>query len=74
MADNIEKLRFKKGDKVWKTSGYSYSGEVRAAFHNRKGAARYVVEMIGSNGGGMLHIFNANQLALHTGPLARTED
>jgi hypothetical protein len=40
------------GDRIKKPKGYSFDGEVRV-----------VAELIGDNGGGMLHIFSLSQLA-----------
>lgn len=51
------------GDAVVKASGYRFPGEVRAAFTNRAGEVRYVVEATGADYAGMLHIFSPDQLA-----------
>lgn len=50
------------GDRVEKTSGYPFPGEVRAVFTTRAGATRYVVEATGPAYAGMLNIFNGDQL------------
>jgi len=55
----------KVGDKVRKIKGYQFTGIVVAVFQNSKGQVRVVVEHSGSqteSSGGMLHIFNTNQL------------
>ena len=55
----------KVGDKVRKIKGYQFKGIVVAVFQNSKGQVRVVVEHEGSqteSSGGMLHIFNTNQL------------
>jgi len=52
------------GSRVRKHSGYPFPGEVRAAFTNRAGDLRYVVEATGADYVGMLHIFSPAQLAL----------
>lgn len=51
------------GDLIRKPRGYSFNGEVRSVFTNRAGETRIVAELIGENGGGMLHIFSPSQLA-----------
>lgn len=51
---------FKTGDRVVKPKGYPFPGEVRAAFTNKAGKPRYVVELDGVSG--LLHIFNGEQL------------
>ena len=51
--------KFKVGDKVYKPNGYSFPGEVRAAFTNTHCEDRYVVELADN---GMLHIFTETQL------------
>jgi len=54
---------FRVGDRVSKISGYRFDGEIRSVFTNTAGDLRCVVEMTGnSNGAGMLHIFNLQQL------------
>ncbi len=50
------------GDKVRKTSGYSYPGVVVSVFKTTAGLWRYVVECTEPSVAGMLHIFNAKQL------------
>lgn len=50
------------GAKMRKVKGYTFNGEVRARFTNRKGETRYVCELEGRNGGGMLHIFAPHQI------------
>ena len=47
------------GTKMRKLKGYSFDGEVRAAFTNTKGELRYVCEL---DGNGMLHIFAPSQI------------
>jgi len=57
----------KVGDKVRKIKGYQFKGIVVAVFQNSKGQVRVVVEHEGSqteSSGGMLHIFNTNQLQI----------
>jgi len=51
------------GTVVTRTVGYPFPGEVRAAFTNRAGELRYVVEDIGQDYAGMLHIFSPSQIA-----------
>lgn len=56
---NVIPFAFKEGDSVIKRNGdYTFSGVVLAAFRNRSGAPRYVVE----NEDGVVHIFNHLQL------------
>lgn len=55
----MNRQKFKIGDKIIKPEGYPFSGEIRAAFTNRSGDWRYVVE---HDCGGLLHIFNDLQL------------
>jgi len=50
------------GTAVVKSTGYPFPGEVRSVFTNRAGEVRYVVEATGRDYGGMLHIFNGEQL------------
>ena len=50
------------GTKMRKLNGYSFNGEVRAAFTNKAGDLRYVCELDGENGAGMLHIFSPQQI------------
>lgn len=51
------------GDKVEKVKGYRFVGTVVARFTTREGNVRFVVEQdIAENGGGLLHIFNSEQL------------
>lgn len=57
---------FEIGDRISKPKGYSFDGEVRAVFTNRAGETRIVAELIGDNGGGMLHIFSPAQLCKTT--------
>src|SRR6478752_2736364 len=54
------------GDKVQKTQGYPFPGEVRSVFWTRSGQRRYVVEATGQDYAGMLHIFNREQLSFAT--------
>jgi hypothetical protein len=51
------------GMAVEKVEGYPFPGEIRAVFTTKAGAVRVVVEATGSDYAGMLHIFNARQLA-----------
>lgn len=53
---------FPTGSPVTKKEGYGYPGEVVAAFRNKIGQLRYVVEATGDGYEGMLHIFNGDQL------------
>ncbi len=53
------------GDYVTKPAGYSYYGQVVSVFNTTAGHCRCVVELIGDNGGGMLHIFSPHQLQRH---------
>jgi hypothetical protein len=50
------------GTDVVKLRGYGFPGEVRAAFTNRAGELRYVVEAVGHGYAGMLHIFAPDQV------------
>lgn len=50
------------GDKVTKTKGYQFSGVVVSVFQTIAGKTRYVVECTVEGAGGMLHIYNAEQL------------
>ena len=52
--------RFKRGDRVKKVKGYPFRGWVVAAFTNRNGDVRYVVEHETERG--MLHIYSEAQL------------
>lgn len=52
--------KFRIGDRVEKTTGYSYPGVVVSVFSTLSGKLRYVVEHEVSIG--MLHIFNEEQL------------
>jgi len=61
------------GHQVVKTKGYPFPGEVRAVFKTRAGFVRYVVEATGEDYRGMLHIFDATQLALPPPPQERTD-
>lgn len=56
--------KFKIGDKISKTKGYSFNGEVRSVFTTINGDTRVVAELTTENGLGMLHIFNESQLEL----------
>jgi len=55
---------FKVGDHVKRRHGskYSFPGVVVSVFPTRAGDIRYVVEAIGPNYGGLLHIFSDDQL------------
>lgn len=55
------------GTPVQKHSGYSFPGEIRAAFRNRAGEIRYVVEATIVPYQGMLHIFSPNQIVVQQG-------
>jgi hypothetical protein len=60
-------MKFTVGDTVKKTNGYAFEGTVVSVFYNSKKQIRLVVEHKGSQtetSGGMLHIFNENQLEL----------
>jgi hypothetical protein len=59
-----EPLIFRTGDAVHKPAGYPFPGVVVSAFRTRAGKARYVVEH--DHAHGLMHIFNARQLALTT--------
>ena len=52
------------GDRVKKKSGYTFEGELRSLFTNRRGEERAVVELVneGGNGDQMLHIFATSQI------------
>lgn len=50
------------GDKVTKSTGYLFPGEVRSVFFNKAGERRLVIEATGANYAGMLHIFSPHQL------------
>lgn len=55
------------GDKVKKKKGYAFDGIIVSVFENTKGQTRIVAEHLGSQteeSGGMLHIFNENQLEI----------
>lgn len=53
---------FAVGQKVEKSAGYRYPGEVRAVLTTRAEKVRYVVECTALGCEGMLHIFNGSQL------------
>lgn len=60
-------MKFKIGDKVNKSKGYSFPGIVVAAFTTTLEAKRYVVEFFDEDSlqsRGMLHIFKEKQLIL----------
>ena len=59
---NVDGAKFSVTDSVKKITGYSFDGVVVAVFKNTKGENRAVAELVGKNGGGMLHIFSENQL------------
>ncbi len=50
------------GADVRKPKGYPFPGQVRAAFLNRAGELRYVVEATGAGYAGMLHIYSPGQI------------
>ena len=55
------------GDKITKSKGYAFEGEIVAIFKNTKGQVRIVAEHYGSQtetSGGMLHIFSESQLEI----------
>lgn len=54
--------RLKVGDRVQKTKGYAWPGEVVAVFTNLSGDTRIVVECTAIAVAGALHIFNEGQL------------
>lgn len=56
--------KYKIGDKVKKTKGYLFPGEVVSVFTNLKGQIRYVVECTAEGAEGCLHIYNEEQLEL----------
>ena len=51
-----------RGQKVEKTTGYKFPGEVVAAFYTRMGKLRYVIECTADDVEGILHIFRPDQL------------
>lgn len=50
------------GVKMRKPKGYSFDGVVVASFLTTSGELRYVCELEGDNGAGMLHIFAPSQI------------
>ena len=54
-------MKFKIGDKAYKTKGYKFPCTIVSIFKNTKGEIRIVAEM---ECNGMLHIFNETQLEL----------
>jgi hypothetical protein len=62
-----KEIRLTVGTPVVKHIGYPFPGEIRAAFTNRAGELRYVVEATGAGYLGMLHIFAPNQLVVTQG-------
>lgn len=65
MTENDGRAPFVVGDRVRKNSGYTFEGEVRSVYTNKKGEWRVVVEMVNEgNGNGMQHIFSPVQLDL----------
>ncbi len=54
-------MKFKIGDKAYKTKGYKFPCTIVSIFKNTKGELRIVAEM---EYNGMLHIFNETQLEL----------
>jgi len=61
-ATPAKETDFTVGDAVRKPKGYPFNGFVVAAFVNRAGAVRYVVEHKDETG--MLHIYSASHLEL----------
>jgi hypothetical protein len=62
IPDPADKVAFAVGDKVEKTHGYSWPGEVRAVFTTLAGHTRLVVECTVSEVSGALHIYSPEQL------------
>lgn len=59
------KNKFEIGDKVYKPKGYKFNGTIVSVFQTTKNETRVVAELNEcSNSGGMLHIFNEDQLEL----------
>jgi hypothetical protein len=56
------------GTKMRKVRGYAFDGEVRGSVTTRSGELRYVCELEGQNGGGMLHIFSPAQIESRANP------
>jgi len=56
--------KFQIGDKIRKSKGYTFNGEVRSVFTTIGGEVRVVAELTTENGIGMLHIFSESQLEL----------
>lgn len=54
---------FRVGDKVEKSSGYKWPGEVVAVFRTIKGEERIVVECTVPEVAGALHIYSPSQIA-----------
>lgn len=54
--------KFKKGDRVEKTSGYRYPGIVLACVEKVNGLEVYLVEADHPDFAGMVHVFNETQL------------
>lgn len=63
----LTEIPMKVGTPVQKWQGYPFPGQVRAAFTNRAGELRYVIEATGAEYAGMLHIFSPAQLVVQHG-------
>lgn len=59
-------MKFKIGDKIKKSKGYTFNGTVVSVFQNLAGETRIVAELTTENGLGMLHIFSESQLELNS--------
>ena len=57
-------MKFNEGDHVTKVKGYEFTGTVVSAFRTLAGKERFVVECTVPGAGGMLHIYNGEQLEL----------
>jgi len=53
---------WRNGTKMQKVKGYSFNGVIVASFLTTKRELRYVCELEGVNGAGMLHIFSHSQI------------
>ncbi|NNU66553.1 hypothetical protein G9X67_14855 [Rhizobium sp. WYCCWR 11152] len=58
---DVQRLQI--GSPVRKVRGYGFPGEIVSIFATKTGNIRFVVEATGQDYGGMLHIFNGDQLA-----------
>lgn len=67
MSSPMTEIMLAVGTPVQKHSGYSFPGEIRAAFRNRAGEIRYVVEATVVPYQGMLHIFSPSQIVVQQG-------